>query len=541
MSGKKILVIDDSATIRRLADNALSQAGYQIALAASAEEGMRLAEELVPDLILLDHQLPGTTGELVCRQLLDRPALARIPVVASSTLRKRAYVQYAELPNVVDMLPKPYTAELLTTTVANAMDTASIVVNSQVEGTSVPETIQEVGDGDLCGVFRNFHVREVLDFLNNAGKTGTLELQGAGRRIYVYLADGRVLGVSATGIEPDTVMKNLPESLQSLAPVLRHTLRGRSCAEIDGLVELLDRKVVDARLLRRLLQHQAAVLMLQAFLHPLQDFRFEFGRAAPALHRKLSINCSVLALLIEGAQAAAVELLPAADSEDVFVRAAVRGQNLDRAAVAAQHLKLLNLLTQPHSRDEAARAAQLDADETQRVLTALCLAQLVEKQRRGAVRQAVIFDADQEAAQRLRSALELPDRYLVKIVRDRLALQLVLRRNRPDVLVLALDETNLAWARSLCQQLARGGPTRLVGLVADRASRDRILSAQDESWPLHAVLTRPLDAHALVRTWDQLFDESHGSPSASPADDSSENEEQVWSSVYSHSESSPPH
>jgi CheY-like chemotaxis protein len=113
MSHKTVLVIDDSATIRKLVDTHLSPVGYRVVLVPNAEEGLRLAMEIRPDLILLDHQLPGTTGYDVCCQLVASPELRQIPVVVSSTLRKKAYAEYVELDNVVDMLPKPYTEELL--------------------------------------------------------------------------------------------------------------------------------------------------------------------------------------------------------------------------------------------------------------------------------------------------------------------------------------------------------------------------------------------------------------------------------------------
>jgi DNA-binding response OmpR family regulator len=67
MSQKTVLLIDDSATIRRLVDNELSRAGYRVLLAATAEEGLSKAQQDTPDLIILDHQLPGTTGFEVCK------------------------------------------------------------------------------------------------------------------------------------------------------------------------------------------------------------------------------------------------------------------------------------------------------------------------------------------------------------------------------------------------------------------------------------------------------------------------------------------
>src|SRR5580704_4716730 len=94
MESALILVIDDSPTIRKLVECHLSQAGYRVALAPDAEQGLELARTLAPNLILLDHQLPGTTGDQVCRRLLESEATAQIPVVISSAMRNRAYAQY---------------------------------------------------------------------------------------------------------------------------------------------------------------------------------------------------------------------------------------------------------------------------------------------------------------------------------------------------------------------------------------------------------------------------------------------------------------
>ena len=58
MSQRSVLVIDDSATIRRLVDTTLGPVGYSVLMAATAEEGVQLAEQARPDVIVLDHQLP---------------------------------------------------------------------------------------------------------------------------------------------------------------------------------------------------------------------------------------------------------------------------------------------------------------------------------------------------------------------------------------------------------------------------------------------------------------------------------------------------
>ena len=347
MSDKTILVIDDSATIRKLVDTHLSPVGYRVVLAPNAEEGLQMASEVDPDLILLDHQLPGTTGYEVCCQLVESEQLRQIPVVISSTLRKKAYAEYIDLDNVVDMLPKPYTEELLRTTVANALETAAMIVNSQSQGTAVPEVIDQMDEAALAGSFACFGLRELLDFVNNGRKTGVLEVEAEKARIRFHLEKGRIQGVYGSGIDAAAVeemVARLPKSLASLAPVLKMTISGRSCAEVDGFVQLLDQKVLDPRLMTKLLRYQAAMLVRIAFTQKLNSFRFEVGHASNTLHKNLPLDISLLALLVEGA-------IHADDGSDeveesvTYVRRAIRGQNLDRAGLNARHMKVLHTNT----------------------------------------------------------------------------------------------------------------------------------------------------------------------------------------------------
>jgi CheY-like chemotaxis protein len=56
--------------------------GYRLAEAETGEDGVRLARELRPDLILMDIQLPGINGITALAQIREDPALRYIPVIA---------------------------------------------------------------------------------------------------------------------------------------------------------------------------------------------------------------------------------------------------------------------------------------------------------------------------------------------------------------------------------------------------------------------------------------------------------------------------
>lgn len=85
----RILLVDDSLTIRHENQSALEHAGYQVVCANDGETALRLAADQIFDLILLDLLLPGMSGLDVLQHLKNDPATARIPVVIISSLSEK--------------------------------------------------------------------------------------------------------------------------------------------------------------------------------------------------------------------------------------------------------------------------------------------------------------------------------------------------------------------------------------------------------------------------------------------------------------------
>ncbi|NOU29413.1 MAG: response regulator [Polyangiaceae bacterium] len=81
-----ILIIEDNAANLKLAAFILQQAGYAVLNAIDAEAGVTLAREALPDLILMDIQLPGINGLDATAILKGDPATSRIPVIALTAL-----------------------------------------------------------------------------------------------------------------------------------------------------------------------------------------------------------------------------------------------------------------------------------------------------------------------------------------------------------------------------------------------------------------------------------------------------------------------
>lgn len=77
----KILIVEDDLRSQKLERALLEHAGYEVLIAESAEVGIALAKEKLPDLIIMDHRLPGINGEQAFKVLMKDEKTKNIPVI----------------------------------------------------------------------------------------------------------------------------------------------------------------------------------------------------------------------------------------------------------------------------------------------------------------------------------------------------------------------------------------------------------------------------------------------------------------------------
>ena len=109
LSGKKVLLIDDSNTIRRSGEIFLSQAGCQVILSEDGFDGLSKAVEHQPDLIFVDVIMPRLDGYQTCVLLKNHPRFSDTPIVMLTSKDSLFDRARARLVGSKQYLIKPFT------------------------------------------------------------------------------------------------------------------------------------------------------------------------------------------------------------------------------------------------------------------------------------------------------------------------------------------------------------------------------------------------------------------------------------------------
>ena len=107
----RILIIDDEPDLLTLAGRRLKSWGYDVLQAGSGEEGLRVADEDQPDLILLDVLMPKMKGREVCAALKANDRTKDIPVIFLSSLGMPDHIKGGLDAGAEDYILKPFNAE----------------------------------------------------------------------------------------------------------------------------------------------------------------------------------------------------------------------------------------------------------------------------------------------------------------------------------------------------------------------------------------------------------------------------------------------
>jgi len=108
MTERTILYIEDNEYNRKIVRQLLSHTPYRLVEAVDGESGVTLAQETLPQLILMDVQLPKMSGHEATRMLRQDPRTRDIPIIVITSFALSGDRELAAAAGATDYLAKPY-------------------------------------------------------------------------------------------------------------------------------------------------------------------------------------------------------------------------------------------------------------------------------------------------------------------------------------------------------------------------------------------------------------------------------------------------
>ncbi len=222
----KILVVDDNPANRYIFERRLSSRGYEILTATDGEQGLAVAREIRPDLILLDVMMPKMDGIEVCRRLKSDPACPFIPIIMVTAKVDPKDVVEGLDSGADEYLTKPVDHTALVARVKSMLRIKTLHDKTEEQANQMKiwneELNQPVSEQlvelERMNELKRFFSPQIAELITSPGNEKLLESRR--REITVVFCDLRNFVRFSESAEPEEIMKILREYHLALGPLI---------------------------------------------------------------------------------------------------------------------------------------------------------------------------------------------------------------------------------------------------------------------------------------------------------------------------------
>src|SRR5262252_5125684 len=147
----RVLVVDDSLSVRKMVERALETRGLEVISASSGSEAMERLDSAMPDLVVCDVVMPDVDGYRICESVRTHPVLCQTPVLLISGIVNNAVLDRASRVRSSAVLRKPFTADDLARKVDELLAAPTGVAATPGAGAGALAGLQ-AGPGQLVGM-----------------------------------------------------------------------------------------------------------------------------------------------------------------------------------------------------------------------------------------------------------------------------------------------------------------------------------------------------------------------------------------------------
>ncbi len=141
---RTVLVIDDSLTIRRLAEVVLSAKGYKVYTAEDGDIGLQMAKTIKPSIILVDFVMPRMNGYKLCKTIRSDPELKDIPLILITSRGEDVGQTFEEKFGVLHFFQKPFEPDELVAKIDEVLGVQSQMSHLQADSEDIEERIEKI-------------------------------------------------------------------------------------------------------------------------------------------------------------------------------------------------------------------------------------------------------------------------------------------------------------------------------------------------------------------------------------------------------------
>ncbi|HEX3504174.1 MAG TPA: response regulator [Xanthobacteraceae bacterium] len=218
----RILVVDDNETNRDILMTRLEKHGYELLQAADGEEALACVRQHLPDLLLLDVEMPRLDGFEVCRRLKNDPSLPFIPIILCTARAASQDVVTGLDAGADEYLTKPIDQAALVARVRSMLRVKKLHDQVQAQARDLAtwnQTLEQrvneqVAELDRMNRLKNFLSPQIAKLVISSGDTKLLESHR--RDITVVFCDLRGFTAFAESAEPEDIIAVLQEYYRCL-------------------------------------------------------------------------------------------------------------------------------------------------------------------------------------------------------------------------------------------------------------------------------------------------------------------------------------
>lgn len=246
---KHALVVDDSKSARFSLRKMLQQVGLSVDMVESGEAALEYLREHRPDVVFMDHMMPGLDGLAATKAIKENPATKMIPIVMSTSKEGNDYIQEVKAHGAISILTKPSKSDELAAVLENvsthikSQDTQNEVSESQshkaVVETMPRENIAELGQNEVQTQIAQQAATQVAQLQLDLQS----EIQSATQRITQELQESIRKALKQELI--DSLQEQLEERISALSQEVTEDVYTQHSQELDSRIH----KVIQHQLL----------------------------------------------------------------------------------------------------------------------------------------------------------------------------------------------------------------------------------------------------------------------------------------------------